>query len=65
MNNQKLIETVKQMHEHMGQDDTLDLGGGEMCHFYAEAKNGQIVDALYDCYLLGVYRGLHGADQEG
>lgn len=72
MNNQKLVETVAQMHKIMGQDDTLDMGALELWHFYNKAcevfKAGtrdNIINALYDCYLFGVYRGQHGADQEG
>lgn len=64
-----ISEIISQMHEVAHEDDSIDIYFSEIQHFYNQmldaVSKDKIIDAIWDVYLFGVYRGQHGADQEG
>jgi len=63
-----IAEIIRKMHEAKHEDASTDIYPTELQYFYdrvhSAASSDNLIDVLYDCYLFGVYRGQHSADQE-
>lgn len=61
-------EIIRQMHETIHEDDSIDIYYPELRYFYDQiltaVNHDKIIDAIWDAYLFGVYRGQCSVDKE-
>ena len=61
-------EIIRQMHEIINEDDSIDICFTELRYFYDQiltaVNHDKIIDAIWDAYLFGFYRGQCSVDKE-